>query len=115
MINDNIRDFMNAFGKKEYTTYHVCAIESAIRIEAEIRKLDPNYKKIRTKEGRRKINFAAAKICTKNGFVTTAHDVWLYKRCRAREYEDRTGKCAWGFKDVRKRMGYDPQTGKEIV
>ncbi len=46
--------------------------------------------------------------------VTSEH-IRLYKRCWADEYSDRTGKCAWGFADIRVRLGYDPKTGLEII
>ena len=39
---------------------------------------------------------------------------WIYKKCVADEYQDRTGKCAWGFASVRNKLGYDPVTGKEL-
>jgi len=47
--------------------------------------------------------------------LMTKNDVRLYKRCFAAEYTDRTGRCAWGFKEVRRRLGFDENTGHEII
>ena len=42
-------------------------------------------------------------------------DVWVYKKANALEYQDRTGKCMWGFKEKRRAYGYDEITGKELA
>jgi hypothetical protein len=45
----------------------------------------------------------------------SAEHIQLYKRCWADEFSDRTGKCAFGFPEVRLRYGYDPVTGQEVI
>ena len=105
-VADNILAYMNARGTKKYTKYHLGAIRAAIRTEFITR----------DKTGKQKLNREIAKIANETLGSTdiTAHDVWIYKKCVADEYQDRTGKCAWGFASVRNKLGYDPETGKEL-
>lgn len=115
-VNENIADYMNSRGKKEYTKYQVSAILIAIPIEREDREDKELKIKTRTKQGKEIINSRIADIANKNlNKKVTSHDVWLCKVCRSDEYQDRTNRCAWGFKDIRKRLGYDENTGYEIV
>jgi hypothetical protein len=73
--------------------------------------------KTRTIKGKQELNERIAKISNLilGSNTIKAEHVHLYKICRAEEYTDRTGKCAWGFKDVRKKLGFDEVTGLEIV
>ena len=109
----NILEYMNSMGKREYNLNQVTAINSAIYKEAKTR-----TEKIRsyTTEGKKYINQRAAKIANeiigKN--EVNEHDIKLFKKCKLDEYSDRTGKCIWGFKESRIKMGYDPITGYEL-
>ncbi|WP_462427225.1 hypothetical protein [Fusobacterium varium] len=112
----NIMEYMNSRSKKQFTYFQVQAIRVAIREEYNYRKIHGIEIKTKTDKGKELINRRVAAIAnkklTKN--LLTKEDVRLYKKCVADEYSDRTGKCAWGFKEVRKRLGYDPVTGVEI-
>ncbi|MDU2292257.1 MAG: hypothetical protein E7D69_19805 [Clostridium celatum] len=116
-VADNILAYMNARGNKEYTKYHLGAIRAAVRTEFITRDKYDIFFNARSKVGKEKLNKKIAEIAnnTLGSNQITAHDVWIYKKCVADEYQDRTGKCAWGFKSVRKKLGYDPETGLEIV
>ena len=113
----DVLSYMNARGKKQYNKYQLSAISTAIKLEPLEREEQGLCIKSRTKKGKELLNERAAEIAnrrlTKNDLVT-GYDVWLFKVCNAQEYQDRTGKCAWGFKQVRKRLGYDENTGLEL-
>lgn len=115
-VADNILAYMNARGTKKYTKYHLGAIRAAIRIEFITRDKTDIFFNARSKACKQKLNREIAKIAneTLGSIDITAHDVWIYKKCVADEYQDRTGKCAWGFASVRNKLGYDPETGKEL-
>lgn len=116
-VADNILAYMNARGNKQYTKYQLGAIRAAVRIEFITRDKSDIFFNARSKIGKEKLNKKIAEIANEALGSTdiTAHDVWIYKKCVADEYQDRTGKCAWGFKSVRKKLGYDPETGLEII
>ena len=116
-VVDNILAYMNARGNKQYTKYQVGAIGTAVRTEFITRDKSDIFFNARSKVGKEKLNKKIAEIAnnTLGSNQITAHDVWIYKKCVADEYQDRTGKCAWGLKSVRKKLGYDPETGLEIV
>lgn len=113
----DILSYMNSHGKKQYTKYQVSAISTAIPREVKEREEEFIEFSARTPKGRELLNRRVADIANRNldsNSKVTPHDVWLFKRCRAEEYQDRTGKCAWGFKEVRRRLGYDEDTGLEL-
>lgn len=115
-VTRNIVEYMNGFSKKTFTYYEVCCIRDSIKIELRNRKKENLILNVKTKAGKEIINKRIAEIVNSklNTDKIAAEDVRLYKRCFAQEYSDRTGKCSWGFKEVRKRLGYNPDTGKEI-
>lgn len=116
-VADNILAYMNARSNKQYTKYHIGAIRAAVRTEFITRDKTDIFFNARSKSGKQKLNRKIAKIANEilGSTDITEHDVWIYKKCVADEYQDRTGKCAWGFKSVRNKLGYDPETGLEII
>ena len=114
-VTNNIKEYMNTHGKREYTYAQVSAIQECIRAEYEGRKNAPLYINTKTKEGRKTLNKRIASLVNEklNSFDITYEDVHLYKKCKAEEYQHRTGRCAYGFKELRERRGYDPETGLE--
>lgn len=116
MVIDNIVEYMNARSKRKFTRYEGCAIRDSIKIESNERDTRPIGLNTKTKLGRAVISQRTADICKRDYNVSvTAKDVKLYKNCFADEYSDRTGKCAWGFRNKRIDLGYDPETGVEII
>lgn len=115
-VADNILYYMNSRGDKQYNKYQLVAIRAAIRTEFITRDKTDIFFNAKSKIGKKKLNRKIAEIAneTLGSKQITEHDVWLYKKCLADEYMDRTGKCAWGFKEVRKKLGYDPETGLEV-
>lgn len=115
-VNTNILEYMNTRSKKKITMFQLNQIINAIRTELEEREVEGLKINTRTKVGRTILNERTADIANRmlGKDKVTAHEVWLYKVCRAEEYQDRTGKCAWGLKDVRLKLGYDPETGLEL-
>lgn len=115
-VADNILAYMNARGNKQYTKYQLGAIRAAVRTEFITRDKTDIFFNARSKVGKQKLNRKIANIANEllGTADITAHDVWIYKKCLADEYQDRTGKCAWGFPEVRSKLGYDPVTGKEL-
>ncbi|WP_315069341.1 hypothetical protein [uncultured Clostridium sp.] len=116
-VTENIMEYMNSMEEKQFSYEEVSAIANSIKEEFYDRKYQGLVIKTRTKDGKNKLNQRVAAIANKklNNCTITAHDVWRYKRCFAEEYTNRTGKCAWGFKEVRERLGFDRNTGLEIV
>jgi hypothetical protein len=93
-----------------------------IEIQIHAEKKDRDAKGIeistRTMKGRDLLcKMIATKINAETKFKVpiTASHIHLYRQCRADEYTERTGKCAWGYKNTRERLGYDPKTGKEVI
>lgn len=116
MVIDNKVKYMNARNDRIFTRYEASAIRDSIRLEHKQKITRPNDLNPKTKRGREVINDRVVEIAKlKYGVTVTAKDVWLYKKCFADEYSNRTGKCAWGFQEVRKKLGYDPKTGVEVM
>lgn len=108
-VNQNIAEYMSIFGNREYTAFDVGIISKAIRLEFEDRKdkcIEINSK---TKEGRKQIRertvLFANNIVNKTRYCL--NDIITYRKCVATEYENRTGKCAWGYKSKKIALGYD--------
>ncbi|AIY85205.1 hypothetical protein U729_3100 (plasmid) [Clostridium baratii str. Sullivan] len=115
-VTENIREYMNSMSKRNFSYLQVSAIANAIKEEYYDRKKLGIIIKTKTKEGREELNKRAADIANRKLNIKniTKDDVRLYKKCLAEEYTNRTGKCAWGFKELRSRLGYDPETALEI-
>ena len=115
-IRVNIQEYMNSQSQKVFSIHEVCAIANSIRDEFDDRKAKGLVINGKTEAGKITLNqriadIANARLGTKS---IRADDVRLYKRSFAAEYTDRTGRCAWGFKEVRERLGFDPETGEEL-
>lgn len=110
---NNICEYMNVFGNKKYSIDHVRAIRKAIIQEREDRYSKKVYIRL-NKMGRKEINRRAAQIVNKEFSDINSDDIELFKRCTRNEFEDRTGKCAWGFPEVRERLGFNQTTGEEL-
>lgn len=113
----NVAELMNACGQKAFNRYQVSAIRSAIQLEFHDRKAKNLTIRSRTMAGKSMINKRIADIDNDKldpSLSVTTDDVKLCKKCICDEYSQRTGKCSWGFKDVRSRMGYDPDTALEL-
>lgn len=111
-------EYMNAMARdKSFHYEEVSAIANAIDAEYWDRKARDLVINGKTERGRQEINKRVSEITNRKlgKEVITAADVRLYKRCIAEEYTDRTGKCAWGFKEVRRRYGFDEKTGLELA
>lgn len=117
MGHKNIIEYMNSRSNRTYLLIEVAEIANAIIKERKDRKLKGLQVNTKSALGKEIINKRTA------GFVNNklnprvplrSEDIRLYKQCVADEYMDRTGKCAWGYKDVRQRLGYDPSTGIEL-
>jgi hypothetical protein len=116
MVIDNIVEYMNTRSDKTFTRYEASAIRDSIKFEKTHKHLRPNGLNTRTKQGRKILNQRVSDIVkAKYGVTVTAKDVWIYKKCFADEYSARTGRCAWGFKEKRRQLGYDPDTGLELT
>lgn len=116
-VSKNIMEYMNAMSTKQFSYVHVSCIANSIKVEYYDRKLKGLEIKVKTKAGKTELNKRVADIVNKRLGIKniTPDDIKLYKNCFAEEYANRTGKCAWGFKELRQRLGYDPETGIEIV
>jgi hypothetical protein len=115
-VLQNIREYMNARGSRNYSYYEVANIKGAMRDEHYDRKANGPKIDGKTRAGRALINQRVAQIANERMMrkdIAPA-DVLLYKQCLRDEYQDRTGKCAFGFPDTRKRLGYDEVTGLEV-
>ncbi|KOF57840.1 MULTISPECIES: hypothetical protein [Clostridium] len=115
-VTKNILEYMNSMSIKQFSYIQVSCIASSIKTEYYDRK-DKNIKiNGKTEDGKKQLNKRIADIVNKkllNNDITP-DDIRLYKRCFAEEYTNRTGKCAWGFTELRQRLGYDPKTGIEL-
>jgi hypothetical protein len=114
-----IAELMNGLcTDRTFTGNEVALIENLIRVELADRKAEGLKIETKTSLGKQTINTRiAARInaFTKGGKPMTYHHIRLYKRCWADEYSERSGKCSWGFPEVRRKFGYDPTTGQEVV
>jgi hypothetical protein len=103
---------------RTFTGNEVALIEIQIQAEKEDREARGIEIETKSRQGR---EFLCKRIADKINAETkfkvpiTANHIHLYRQCRADEYTERTGKCAWGYKNTRERLGYDPKTGKEVV
>ena len=121
-VTTNVLEYMNGMSKKQYVYSQVSAIANAITDEFYDRKAKGLIINGRTKRGKEEISTRVAAIANKKlikkGLLDKAnidsYDVWLYKKCYAEEYTNRTGKCAWGYKELRQRWGFDPDTALEL-
>lgn len=121
-VTTNVLEYMNGMSKKQYVYSQVSAIANAITDEFYDRKAIGLIINGRTENGKKEIRTRVAAIANKKlikkGLLDEAninsYDVWLYKKCYAEEYTDRTGKCAWGYKELRQRWGFDPDTALEL-
>jgi hypothetical protein len=106
-----IAEYMTSFahGGRVYTGYDVRVIESAISLYR-VAQQKSGGKVRRLKTEFRRINQETAELSGGH----SADEVRLCKRCTAMEYEERTGKAAWGFKEYRERNGFDSVSGKAI-
>lgn len=112
-----IAELMNALGDRKFTPFEIATIEAHKVPEYEDRKNKNIQINGKTEEGKKQINKRLAAMVNeviKPKIPITAEDIRRYKRCWADEYTNRTGKCAWGFKEVRAKLGYDPVTGVEV-
>jgi len=122
VATNNIREYMNGMSTKQFVYEQVSAIANAIRTEFYDRKAIGLTINTKSEEGKAQLSARIAEIANKTLIKkkkddladVTQHDVWLYKKCCAEEYTDRTGKCAWGFKELRQRWGFDPNTALEL-
>ena len=113
----DVVSYMNTFGEKQYTKLHASLIASAISKEYKDRRKCGEIINTKTKLGREQLNIKIAEIVNNSTLTpnfVTPKDVWIYKKANALEYQDRTGKCMWGFKEKRRAYGYDEITGKEL-
>lgn len=115
-----ITEYMNSrCTNRLFTPFEVQMIESVIVREKELRDRRGIVINSRTKAGKLLLNQRIADMVNKAmnfkpGEQMKPEHIRLYRQCWADEYTDRTGKCAWGFKDVREKMGFDPVTGLEV-
>jgi hypothetical protein len=103
---------------RSFTGNEVALIEIQIKTEKEDREAQGIEIETKSRLGRENLcKRIAAKINAETKFKIpiTAKHIHQYRQCRADEYTNRTGKCAWGYKNTRERLGYDPKTGKEVV
>jgi hypothetical protein len=95
---------MNAMSSvRKYTVGDIKRINSAIYKEFYERKGKGSTEKYNTNAKRHELDGKIARILNEDyrpKIPYCAEDVRLYKKCRMAEYEDRTGKCAWGYRDT---------------
>lgn len=114
-VTKNIVEYMNSLSKKQFSYAIVSNIANAIKTEYYDRKSKGLKINGKTEQGKKQLNTRIADMVNKKlGTSIMADDVRLYKRCFAEEYTNRTGRCAWGFKDMRERLGFDIETGLEL-
>lgn len=112
-----IAESMSVLSDRKFTAFEVGIIESCKQLEPINRKEKNITIDVKTESGRNEINKRVAAMVNekiKPQILIEPKHIKLYKRCFTDEYTNRTGKCAWGFKELRSRLGYDPETGKEI-
>ena len=114
-VTNNIKELMNGISKKQFSYIEVSAILNSIYDEFRVRKIEGLEINTKTKRGRFILNTRIAELANKklNSNRITPEDVHLLKKCRADEYTYRTGRCAYGYKELRIRLGDDPDTGLE--
>jgi hypothetical protein len=114
-----IAELMNGLCRdRAFTGNEVAFIEIQIKAEKENREALGIDIETKSRQGRENLCKRIADRInaeTQFKFPITAKHIHLYRQCRADEYTNRTGKCAWGFKNTRERLGYDPDTGREVV
>jgi hypothetical protein len=114
-----IAELMNGLcTDRTFTGNEVALVEIQIKAEKEDREAHGIEIETKSRLGRENLcKRIAAKINAETKFKIpiTAKHIHQYRQCRADEYTNRTGKCAWGFASTRKRLGYDPETGQEVV
>lgn len=115
-ITKNIVEYMNVLSNKEFSYEEVKAIATAIYREKVDRKAKEIVINTRTPKGKDMLNQRIARFANKllKGNSIKSDHVHLYRICRMEEFTDRTGKCAWGFKNVRRQRGFDEITGMEL-
>lgn len=102
-VNKNISDYMSALGNRNYLEFDAAIIRNAIAYEY----LDRKKIGLNLNKDKKKINNRIIKlIFEKYDIRYSLNDIILFKKCRLLEYEYRTGKCPFGFKEYKKRMGY---------
>jgi hypothetical protein len=108
---------MNSRYEKQYKEEELRIIGQSIEAERSERKLIGLVIASRTINGRRILNKRIADIANdklKNKSLNI-RDIERFKTCKRHEFEARTGKCTWSIPSVRKKLGFDPITGKEAV
>lgn len=114
-ILKNVCEYMNALSKKKYKTLEISILKKCILQDYKERKSLKINVNFRTKEGKQIIHERIVKMAKQIYNINfTSEDIKLYRKCVSEEYSNRTGKCAWGFAEIRKRIGYDPVTGIEL-
>lgn len=113
-VTENIAEYMNSASKdKKYSKYIVSAIRQSLVLELKDRKKKKIFIQSYSALGKKEINERVAKICNeKYKTHTTAKDVKLYKESLRAEFEYRTNKSRWGFKNKNCSM---LQGGEESV
>ena len=107
-ILENRAEYLNGLSKREFSINEVKAISVAIAKERRDRDSNNIIIQGNTVKGRQAINERVAYIVNqmlKTKDAIKPADVRLYKKCRAEAYMDRTGRCAWGFANVREKGG----------
>ena len=116
-VSKRIMEYMNGMSNKKFSIEEVKAIKSSMYKEKQDRDLKQIIINTRSLKGKRELNERVARIANSilaSNLIESQH-VHLYKMCQLEEFTDRTGKCAWGFKHVRKSLGFDEVTGLEVV
>jgi RNA-binding protein YhbY len=113
-----IAELMNGIcTNRTFTGNEIALIEIQIHAEKDEREVAEIKVDTRTKKGKQQLCKRIADKINAEGILNTPLEgdhIHLYRRCRIDEYTERTGKCAWGFKDICQKFGYDPVTRKEI-
>ena len=114
-----IAELMNGVCRdRTFTGNEVALMEMQIQLEREERAAIGVVIDTKTKKGRKALCEKIARMINAVGSFKvpiTAEHVHMYKKCRADEYTERTGKCSWGYENVCQKFGYDPVTREEIV
>lgn len=112
-VNKNICKLMNSQSIREFSAYDIYAIRKSIDKELQDRK-SRGIKVKYNDDGKRLIQRRAAIIANEDyNSNLTYKDIKLFKECVREEYQQRTGKSTWSIPQVRKTLGYDPETGKK--
>ncbi|GLC32889.1 hypothetical protein [Clostridium omnivorum] len=114
-VTRRIVEYMNSESQKVFNKYHICVIRECLTIEYQDRKNKGLIINSKSKKGKQEIYTRVSNIA-KEAYKQNLdpEDIYLFKKCRLLEYEDRTGKCPWGYEIARKYLGYDKETGKEL-